>query len=233
MDKEKLIEVQHVSRVFRDGSSEVTALRDADFSLNKGEFAALMGKSGSGKTTLLNILSTSDSATSGRYLFEGQDITGLSEKERITYRRGKIAVIYQQYNLIPELTVRENILLPFIIANRKAEHGEVENLAEWLEISGRLDFFPAKLSGGEKQRVAIARALITKPALLLADEPTGNLDSVNGKTVIKLLSDCARKRGQTILMVTHDAEAAGYAERQLTISDGVVKDGSKKLEESK
>ncbi len=222
MSEHKLIELQQVGRVFRDGGVEVTALRDATFSLKKGEFVSLMGKSGSGKTTLLNILSTLDAATSGTYLFEGKDITDLPEKDRLRYRREKIAVIYQQFNLIPELTVKENIQLPFVIANKKADLEEIRQLAQWLGLSERLNFFPAKLSGGEKQRVAIARALLMKPALLLADEPTGNLDSANAKTVIELLSDCARQRGQTILMVTHDAEAAGFADRQLYISDGVV-----------
>ncbi len=222
MCEDSLVQVEHLGRVFRDGDVEVHALKDAHFTLKRGEFVALMGKSGSGKTTLLNILATLDSATSGKYVFDGTDITNLSEKERTNYRRNQIAVVYQQFHLIPELTVRENIQLPFVIADKKVPKEEVERMAKWLQVEERLDFFPAKLSGGEKQRVAIARALIMKPQLLLADEPTGNLDSANAEKVVSFLSECAKERKQTILMVTHDAEVASRADRILRISDGVV-----------
>ncbi len=219
-EEHMIIRTSKLTKVYGHGDSRVTALYHVDFSVEEREFVSIMGKSGCGKTTLINILATVDSADSGEYYLENELISNKPESELAELRRSKVAVIFQNYNLISELTVKENILLPFIFKKEKPDMHYMKTIMEMLELQERRAFYPAQLSGGEKQRTAIARALLLKPSVILADEPTGNLDSENSLKVIKLLKECSRELKQTIVMVTHDKDIAAFADRIVVMSDG-------------
>ena len=216
------LKVSDLRRSFGEGESRVEALRGVSFQLERGEFVAIMGPSGSGKSTLMHLLGGVDRATSGSIELEGVRLEELSEEKRTLFRRRQIGLVYQFYNLVPLLTVRENIALPLLLDGRSLAPGQLEQLADALALSDKLDAYPHQLSGGQQQRAGIGRALITCPALLLADEPTGNLDSSNTRQVMALLRKFHRAMGQTILMITHDRDLALQADRILTLEDGKI-----------
>ena len=216
------LKVTDLRRSFGEGESRVDALRGVSFELQRGEVVAIMGPSGSGKSTLMHLLGGVDRPTSGSIELEGVSLESLSEEKRALFRRRQIGLVYQFYNLVPLLTVRENIALPLLLDGRSPAPGQLEKLAETLELSEKLDAYPHQLSGGQQQRAGIGRALITCPALLLADEPTGNLDSANTRQVMALLRGFHQSMGQTILMITHDRELALQAQRILTLEDGKI-----------
>ncbi len=216
------LKVTDLRRSFGEGESRVDALRGVSFELQRGEFVAIMGPSGSGKSTLMHLLGGVDRPTSGSIELEGVSLESLSEEKRALFRRRQIGLVYQFYNLVSLLTVRENIALPLLLDGRSPAPGQLEKLAETLELSDKLDAYPHQLSGGQQQRAGIGRALITCPALLLADEPTGNLDSANTRQVMALLRGFHQSMGQTILMITHDRELALQAQRILTLEDGKI-----------
>ena len=216
------LKVSDLRRSFGVGESRVDALRGVSFQLERGEFVAIMGPSGSGKSTLMHLLGGVDRATSGSIELEGVKLEELSEEKRTLFRRRQIGLVYQFYNLVPLLTVRENIALPLLLDGRSPAPGQLEQLADALALSDKLDAYPHQLSGGQQQRAGIGRALITCPALLLADEPTGNLDSSNTRQVMALLRKFHRAMGQTILMITHDRDLALQADRILTLEDGKI-----------
>ncbi len=223
-----MIQVEKVSKVFALEAGDFAALRNADVTIRQGEFVAMMGPSGSGKSTLLQILGGLDLPTTGSVAIDGTRLERLDEKERTLFRRSKVGFVFQNYQLLPMMTVAENISLA-LAANRmpKADIDRtVARLIREVNLEGKASSFPAQLSGGQQQRVAIARALAMKPALILADEPTGNLDRRNGEDILKLLSRLNREEGITIVMVTHDRHAAGTADRIITLRDGaIVEDG--------
>ena len=216
------LKVTDLCRSFGEGESRVEALRGVSFELQRGEFVAIMGPSGSGKSTLMHLLGGVDRPTSGSIELEGVSLTELSEEKRTLFRRRQIGLVYQFYNLVPLLTVRENIALPLLLDGRSPAPGQLEKLAETLDLSDKLNAYPHQLSGGQQQRAGIGRALITCPALLLADEPTGNLDSANTRQVMALLRGFHESMGQTILMITHDRDLALQAQRILTREDGRI-----------
>ena len=216
------LKVTDLCRSFGEGESRVEALRGVSFELQRGEFVAIMGPSGSGKSTLMHLLGGVDRPTSGSIELEGVSLTELSEEKRTLFRRRQIGLVYQFYNLVPLLTVRENIALPLLLDGRSPAPGQLEKLAETLDLSDKLNAYPHQLSGGQQQRAGIGRALITCPALLLADEPTGNLDSANTRQVMALLRGFHESMGQTILMITHDRDLALQAQRILTLEDGKI-----------
>ncbi|MGD2124194.1 MAG: ABC transporter ATP-binding protein [Gemmatimonadota bacterium] len=220
--KAALVKLEGLSKSYREGQHVHAILSDASASLFPGEFVALLGPSGSGKSTLLNLLSGIDTPDSGKVVVDGVSLTDVSERERTLFRRRYIGFIFQFFNLLPTLTVEENLLLPLELAGRAGEeerHRARELLAQ-VGLEGREATFPDRLSGGEQQRVAVARALIHEPALVLADEPTGNLDTRTGARILNLLKDLASHRGVTLLVVTHSAEVASAADRVLRIQDG-------------
>jgi len=218
-----MIETFGLIKTFKAKDIETIALRNVNFKVEKGDFIAVMGPSGCGKTTLLNILGMIDSVTAGSYLFFGQDITQLSEKEKASIRKRNIGFVFQNFNLIEELTVYENIELPLLYLGwkRKERKERVEEIINKMNISHRKDLFPVQLSGGQQQRVAVARAVVSNPVLLLADEPTGNLDSMNGEEVMTMLDDL-NKAGTTIIMVTHSRRDASYSRRVVHLFDGQI-----------
>lgn len=217
--------VRHLSKTYQGGGEPVHALRDVSFSMEQGDFAAVVGASGSGKSTLLHILGGVDVPTNGGVEIAGVDLFAQREENRTIFRRRQIGLVYQNYNLIPYLTVRENLLLPLLLDAKQPDATKVEALAQRLGIAEKLDTLPGTLSGGQQQRVAIARAVVTRPALLLADEPTGNLDTANTVSVMALLREIHETTGQTTLMITHDPELALQARRVITLSDGrIVRD---------
>ena len=216
------LKVTDLCRSFGEGESRVEALRGVSFELQRGEFVAIMGPSGSGKSTLMHLLGGVDRPTSGSIELEGVRLEELSEEKRTLFRRRQIGLVYQFYNLVPLLTVRENIALPLLLDGRSPAPGQLEKLAETLDLSDKLNAYPHQLSGGQQQRAGIGRALITCPALLLADEPTGNLDSANTRQVMALLRGFHESMGQTILMITHDRDLALQAQRILTLEDGRI-----------
>lgn len=216
------LKVTDLCRSFGEGESRVEALRGVSFELQRGEFVAIMGPSGSGKSTLMHLLGGVDRPTSGSIELEGVSLTELSEEKRTLFRRRQIGLVYQFYNLVQLLTVRENIALPLLLDGRSPAPGQLEKLAETLDLSEKLNAYPHQLSGGQQQRAGIGRALITCPALLLADEPTGNLDSANTRQVMALLRGFHESMGQTILMITHDRDLALQAQRILTLEDGRI-----------
>ena len=215
---------QELRKVYGTGPAQVEALRGIDLRIEKGEFAAIMGPSGSGKSTLLHILGTVDKPTSGRVFVEGREISNLSPGEAAIYRRRKAGIIYQSYNLIPGLSVRDNILLPLLLDGRKPDGNLFEEITDRLGLKAFLDLLPGQLSGGQQQRTAIARAIAAKPSIILADEPTGNLDSKTGDEVMALLKFSARKYGQTLVVITHNEDIAQMADRTIVIEDGKVVD---------
>ncbi len=218
-----MIEVKDLTKVFRTDEVETWALDKVNVSVEQGEFVAIMGPSGCGKSTLLHILGLLDSATSGTYLLDGQDVSGYSERQRNALRKGMLGFVFQSFNLIDELTVQENIGLPLLYMGVPASERRkrVEEAMARMDITHRANHFPRQISGGQQQRTAIARAIVTRPKLILADEPTGNLDSRNGKEVMGLLSELHRE-GTTIVMVTHSQHDAGYADRIVHLFDGRV-----------
>ena len=218
-----MIETFGLTKTFKAKDIETIALRNVNLKVEKGDFIAIMGPSGCGKTTLLNILGMIDNISLGSYLFFGQDITQLSEKEKASIRKRNIGFIFQNFNLIEELTVYENIELPLLYLGwkRNKRKERVEEIISMMNISHRKDLFPVQLSGGQQQRVAVARAVVSKPLLLLADEPTGNLDSMNGEEVMTMLNDL-NKAGTTIIMVTHSRRDSSYSRRVVHLFDGQI-----------
>lgn len=218
-----LIQTEKLTKKFRTSEVETIAVNNLDFEVEEGQFVAIMGPSGCGKTTLLNVLGLLDTPTSGKYILNGKDVTTLGERDRTYLRRGKIGFIFQSFNLIDELTVQENIELPLTYLKIKGEERKqrVLEIMRRMEISHRAKHFPHQLSGGQQQRVAIARAVVSNPDLILADEPTGNLDSKNGVEVMNILTEL-NKAGTTVVMVTHNQRDAGYAHRVIDMLDGEI-----------
>ena len=219
-----LLEVKNLSKTYGAGETAVQALKDASFSVPKGEFVTVVGESGSGKSTLLNMIGALDSPTSGKVFIDGKDIFSMKEANLTVFRRRNIGFIFQSFNLIPELTVEQNIIFPILLDYQKPDRKYLEELLEVLNLDARRKHLPSQLSGGQQQRVAIGRALMTRPSLILADEPTGNLDSQNSSEVIALLKEASRKYEQTIIMITHNRSIAQTADRVLQVSDGVLTD---------
>ena len=219
-----LLEVESLSKTYGQGETAVRALKNVSFSLPKGEYAAIVGESGSGKSTLLNMIGALDTPTSGRVYIDGRDIFAMPERRLTIFRRRNIGFIFQAFNLIPELTVEQNIIFPLLLDYQKPDKRYLDELLTVLNLQERRRHLPSQLSGGQQQRVAIGRALITRPALILADEPTGNLDSQNSREVIALLKEASRKYEQTILMITHNRSIAQAADRVLQVSDGTLTD---------
>ena len=216
------IKTNNLSKIYGNGNGAVQALKECSMEFESGEFTAIIGTSGSGKSTLLNLLGGLDTASKGEIFYGNENILTLSDKDLSEFRRKKIGFVFQFFNLIPELTAKENILLPFMIDKRKIDNNYFEYITKILGISDRLEHYPAQLSGGQKQRTAIARALILKPMVLLCDEPTGNLDSKSGNEVMELLQEMRKKINLTIIMVTHDKNIASMADKIIVISDGKI-----------
>ena len=219
-----LLEVQSLSKTYGTGDIAVHALKAATFSVPKGEFVAIVGESGSGKSTLLNMLGALDTPTSGKVFIDGKDIFFMQDQALTVFRRRNIGFIFQSFNLIPELTVEQNMIFPVLLDYQKPNKKYLEELLSVLNLQERRNHLPSQLSGGEQQRVAIGRALMTRPSLILADEPTGNLDSQNSSEVIALLRETSQKYEQTIIMITHNRSIAQTADRVLNVSDGVLTD---------
>lgn len=219
-----LLEGKSICKTYGSGEAAVHALKDVSFSVLKGEFVAIVGESGSGKSTLLNMLGALDTPTSGKVFIDGNDTFTMKDSKLTIFRRRNIGFIFQAFNLIPELTVEQNIMFPILLDYQKPNEKYLEELLTVLNLKERRHHLPSQLSGGQQQRVAIGRALITRPALILADEPTGNLDSQNSSELITLLKEASKKYEQTIIMITHDRSIAQAADRVLQISDGVMTD---------
>ncbi len=223
-DEMNLLDVQSISKTYGKGEACVHALKKATFSVPKGEFVAIVGESGSGKSTLLNMVGALDTPTEGKVFIDGKDIFAMRDKNLTIFRRRNIGFIFQSFNLIPELTVEQNIIFPLLLDYQKPDKKYLEELLAVLNLKERRHHLPSQLSGGQQQRVAIGRALITRPALIFADEPTGNLDTQNTSEVMALLKEASRKYGQTIVMITHSRSIAQSADRVLQVSDGVLTD---------
>lgn len=215
-----VLEVKDLCKVYGEGDTAVHAVDHVSFEVEKGEFVAIVGASGSGKSTLMNLIGGIDRPTAGKVMIDGEDLYALSESERAIFRRRNIGMIFQFYNLIPTLMAEENIMLPFLLDKRRPEKAKVKELLALLGLEARATHLPSALSGGQQQRVSIGRALINDPAFILADEPTGNLDSQSGREVMALLQMANRKYHQTVLLITHDERIALSADRILTIGDG-------------
>lgn len=220
----EILKVQKLCKTYGTGAVKVDALKDVSFSLEKGEFVAVVGESGSGKSTLLNCIGALDVPTSGVITMDGNNLFTMKEEERTIFRRRNIGFIFQSCQLVSELTVEQNIVFPLLLDYRKPKTSDVEEILELLGLTDRRNHLPSQLSGGQQQRVAIGRALITKPKLILADEPTGNLDSKNSQDVIDLLTKASRHYQQTILMITHNNSLTSMADRVLRVIDGVLTD---------
>ena len=219
-----LLEVKNISKTYGSGETAVEALKNVSFSVGKGEFLDIVGESGSGKSTLLNMIGALDSPTAGKVIIDGKDIMEMKDNAATIFRRRNIGFIFQAFNLIPELTVEQNIVFPLLLDYQKPDQKYLDEILKSLNLENRRKHLPSQLSGGQQQRVAIGRALITKPSIILADEPTGNLDSQNSNEVIALLKDAARRYEQTIIMITHNRVIAQSADRILQVKDGVVTD---------
>lgn len=218
----KILEVTNLCKTYGKGDTMVKALDNVSFSVEKGEFLAIIGPSGSGKSTLLHILGGVDVPTSGSVVINQTDISNLDETALAIFRRRQIGLIYQFYNLIPILTVQENLTLPLLLDGRKPDKKQIDTLVKRLGLENRLDHLPNQISGGQQQRVSIGRALVNNPALMLADEPTGNLDSENSKEIISLLRQFNKEFNQTVIIITHDEKIANSADRVITIEDGKI-----------
>jgi putative ABC transport system ATP-binding protein len=216
------IEARELSKIYGVGENRVVALDKVNLEIAINDFISIMGPSGSGKSTLLHLLSGLDRPTSGSLTYDGRDIYGFSDKELSVFRRRRIGFVFQQYNLLPVLTAKENIIMPLLLDKRQPDEAYLMQLAELLGISDRLEHLPHELSGGQQQRVAIARALIAKPDIIFADEPTGNLDSKSGSEVMKMLENIWEKTGTKLVIITHDRRVAQMADRQFVIVDGVL-----------
>ena len=219
-----LLEVKSLYKTYGSGETAVKALKDVSFSVPKGEFVAVVGESGSGKSTLLNMIGALDTPTSGKVFIDGKDIFTMKDSKLTIFRRRNIGFVFQAFNLIPELTVEQNIIFPVLLDYKKPDINYLEELLTVLNLRERRNHLPNQLSGGQQQRVAIGRALMTRPTLILADEPTGNLDTQNSSEVIALLKEASKKYEQTIIMITHNRSIAQTADRILQISDGVLTD---------
>ena len=224
----EILRCEGIKKVYGTGNNRVAALQKVDLSVEKGEFVAIVGASGSGKSTLLHILGSVDKPTEGKVIIEGTDISALNQTRAAIFRRRKVGLVYQFYNLIPTLTIRKNILMPLLLDKKKPNQEYFEQVVSSLGISDKLESLPNQLSGGQQQRAAIARSLIYRPALLLADEPTGNLDQKNSREIIDLLKLSNRNLKQTILLITHDEKIALEADRIVTIEDGQIISDEKK-----
>ena len=220
----EILKVQKLCKTYGTGAVKVDALKDVSFSLEKGEFVAVVGESGSGKSTLLNCIGALDVPASGMITIDGNNLFTMKEEERTIFRRRNIGFIFQSFQLVSELTVEQNIVFPLLLDYRKPKTSDVEEILELLGLTDRRNHLPSQLSGGQQQRVAIGRALITKPKLILADEPTGNLDSKNSQDVIDLLTKASRHYQQTILMITHNNSLTSMVDRVLRVIDGVLTD---------
>lgn len=220
----EILKVEHLSKTYGTGEAKVEALKDACFSLQKGEFAVVVGESGSGKSTLLNCVGGLDTPTAGKVLLDGQDLFAMKENKRTVFRRQNIGFIFQSFQLIPELNVEQNIIFPILLDYQKPDKKRVDEILEVLGLSDRRYHLPGQLSGGQQQRVAIGRALIMRPMLVLADEPTGNLDSKNSQDVMDLLMKASRYYQQTILMITHNENLTANVDRVLKVRDGELSD---------
>ena len=218
----KILEIQNLSKTYGKGDTMVKALDNVSFSVDKGEFVAIVGPSGSGKSTLLHILGGVDTPSSGKVIIDKTDISKLDETALAIFRRRQIGLVYQFYNLIPILTVEENLTLPLLLDGRKPDKRQIADMVERLGLSKRLTHLPNQLSGGQQQRVSIGRALINNPAIMLADEPTGNLDSENSKEIISLLRRFNKEFNQTVIIITHDERIALSADRVISIEDGKI-----------
>lgn len=220
-----ILRIEHLSKIYGKGDTEVRALDDVSFTVPKGQFVAIIGPSGSGKSTLLHILGGVDTPTDGHVYVDGTDITALDETALAIFRRRQIGLIYQFYNLIPILTVEENMTLPLLLDDKKVDRAHFDSLVQVLGLQHRLGHLPSELSGGQQQRVSIGRALMNNPAILLADEPTGNLDSKNSKEIVELLRSFNKSLNQTVIIITHDERIALDADRVIAVEDGkIVKD---------
>ena len=218
----EILRVENLTKIYGKGENEVRALDDVSFSVNKGEFIAVIGPSGSGKSTLLHILGGVDRPTSGRVLMDGKDVYVQNEEQLAIFRRRQVGLIYQFYNLIPVLNVTENITLPVLMDGQRVNSDRLKELITTLKLDGRENHLPNQLSGGQQQRVSIGRALMNAPAVVLADEPTGNLDSKNSKEIVDLLKISNEKYGQTLIVITHDESIALQADRIISIDDGKI-----------
>ena len=219
-----LLEVQSLSKTYGSGNTAVHALKNVSFAVPKGEFVAIVGESGSGKSTLLNMIGALDTPTEGKVYIDGKDILSMDDDAMTIFRRRNIGFIFQAFNLMPELTVEQNIIFPVLLDYQKPDMAYLDELLAILNLKERRNHLPSQLSGGQQQRVAIGRALFTRPSLILADEPTGNLDSQNTNEVIALLKETSKKYEQTIVMITHSRSIAQTADRILKVSDGVLTD---------
>ena len=219
-----LLEVNNICKTYGSGETAVNELKKVSFSVPKGEYVAIVGESGSGKSTLLNMIGALDTPTSGKVVIGGKEIFSMNDNRLTVFRRRNIGFIFQAFNLIPELTVEQNIIFPVLLDYQKPDRKYLEELLTVLNLKERRNHLPSQLSGGQQQRVAIGRALITRPSLILADEPTGNLDTQNSSEVIALLKEASRKYEQTIIMITHNRSIAQSADRILQVSDGVLTD---------
>nr|WP_300005961.1 ABC transporter ATP-binding protein [Tissierella sp.] len=221
----EIVKIEGLNKIYGKGNTKVSALKNIDLTINEGEFVAIVGPSGSGKSTLLHMLGGVDKPTGGKVYIDGVDIYGLSEKELAIFRRRKVGFIFQFYNLVPVLTAEENMKLPMLLDNKKVNDSHFNELVDILGLKDRKDHLPNQLSGGQQQRVSIGRALAYNPSIVLADEPTGNLDSKNSKEIIDLLKISIKKYNQTLILITHDLEIASKADRVIIIEDGnIVKD---------
>ncbi|MCI8837875.1 MAG: ABC transporter ATP-binding protein [Hungatella sp.] len=219
-----LLEISNICKTYGSGETAVHALKNVSFSVSKGEYVAVIGESGSGKSTLLNMIGALDTPTSGRITIGGMDIFSMDDRRLTVFRRRNIGFIFQSFNLIPELTVEQNIMFPVLLDYQKPDKKYLEELLTVLNLKERRNHLPSQLSGGQQQRAAIGRALITRPSLILADEPTGNLDTQNSSEVITLLKEASKKYEQTIIMITHARNLAQTADHVLQVSDGVLTD---------
>jgi putative ABC transport system ATP-binding protein len=220
---DEILKVENLSKTYGKGENKVEALKNVSFTVRRGEFVAIIGASGSGKSTLLHMLGGLDRPTSGKVYVDNEDIYKLNEEKLAIFRRRNIGFVFQFFNLIPVLNVEENISLPSLLDREKADKGYLDEVISMLGLKDRVTHLPSELSGGQQQRVSIGRALINKPALILADEPTGNLDSKNSKEVIELLKLSSKKYNQTLIIITHDINVAEQADRVITIVDGEIK----------
>ena len=221
----EIVKMEHVTKIYGEGNTRVWALDDVNLTVNKGEIVAVVGPSGSGKSTLLHVMGGVDTPNEGNVIVDGKDITRLTDEEMSVFRRRKIGFVFQAYHLIPVLTVEENIKMPILLDHRKPDRDYIDHIIEMLGLKDRRKHLPNQLSGGQQQRAAIARALANRPALILADEPTGALDSKNGNEVITLLQDSVKKLDQTLVLITHNIDLAREADRIVRITDGKISEG--------
>ena len=222
MSKDVILSAEHITKYYGKGETRITALDDVSLTVNKGEFVAIVGRSGSGKSTLLHILGAMDRPDDGKLIVDGEDVFACKEEQLAKYRRTKVGFVFQFFNLLPVMTAKENILVPVALDDAQPDMEYLQSLAQSMGIEERLSHYPHQLSGGQQQRVAIARAMIAKPAVILADEPTGNLDSSSGEEILSLLRSSIKQYDQTLILITHDMEIAKGADRIITISDGKI-----------